>query len=121
MQEKNPKTSNTDIFLEAAMRTIETKTLTLKEERITERKSSAKKSANSWKGLKSAMDNEHAQRFNDILHNLPDREFARVYLKSLEFFKAKIVRQTGDKKPVNDTTINIQVNYAKDDQQKNIK
>jgi len=63
-----------------------------------------------WKGLKIGMDNEHAERFNRILTELPDREFVRVYLKALEFVKPKIIRTTGERNTKGDTTINIQIN-----------
>lgn len=63
-----------------------------------------------WKELKIGMDNEHAERFNNILTELPDREFVRVYLKALEFVKPKIIRTTGERNTKGDTTINIQIN-----------
>jgi hypothetical protein len=65
-----------------------------------------------WKELKVAIDNEHAERFNNILVHLPDREFVRIYLKTLEFVKPKIIRQSGVQAVPTDTTINIQINYG---------
>lgn len=63
-----------------------------------------------WKILKESIDGKHAKRFNDILDTLPDREFVRVYLKAIEYFKPKVVRAAGgirDEKPIQ---INIQIN-----------
>jgi len=63
-----------------------------------------------WDELTEAMTGVHAQRFNDTLTALPDREFIRVYLKALEYFMPKVTRREGgygrDKSP----TINIQIN-----------
>lgn len=70
------------------------------------------KTRKTWKELKVAIDNEHAHRFNNVLNDLPDREFVRVYLKALEFFKPKVIRQGGGQGEVIDQTINIQVNYG---------
>src|SRR5210317_52920 len=66
-----------------------------------------KKTRTTFDELKDAVENEHAERFNNVLHTLPDREFVRVYLKTLEFFKPKVVRQLGDQEKEKDTTINI--------------
>lgn len=57
-----------------------------------------------WGQLRDAMETIHAKRFNQIMFTLPDREFVRVYLKSLEYFKPKVGRVdagavTTDKKP----------------------
>jgi len=71
-----------------------------------------KRTRKNWSELKTAIDNEHAHRFNDILNNLPDREFTRIYLKALEFFKPKVIRQAGARGEVIDQTINIQINYG---------
>ena len=103
-----------DIFTEAAKMTIDqSKTINVKVEKITNHNISLpanKKVRKNWGELREAIDNEHAERFNKILNELPDREFARVYLKSLEFFKPKVIRQAGDKKEEQNTVINIQIN-----------
>lgn len=63
-----------------------------------------------WDDLTAAMTTKHAERFNAILNKLPPKEFVRVYLRALEYFKPKITRQDGiiggNKAP----TINIQIN-----------
>lgn len=61
----------------------------------------------SFQELGVGMDEEHAERFNRVLNALPDREFVRVYLKTLEFFKPKITRTEGDFENKKDSTINI--------------
>jgi hypothetical protein len=103
-----------DIFEEAAKQTIVTtkRSLLLKEETITDTNLTLptnKKTRKNWNQLKKAIDSEHAERFNNILNNLPDREFARVYLKSLEFFKPKVIRQSGDKQEIPDQRIQIEI------------
>lgn len=110
------KPKKSDIFLEAAAQVVkQTKSVTmeLKEEIITEQNinlPSTKKTRKTFKDLKKAMDNEHAKRFNAILIELPDREFVRTYLKALEFFKPKVIRQLGGKENTKTQTINIQIN-----------
>ena len=108
-----------DIFEKAAMQTISQKrSILLTEETITDTNLTLptnKKIRKTWKELKVAIDHEHAKRFNDILNNLPDREFARVYLKSLEFFKPKIIRQGGEKPLETDTLIEVKINKNKDE------
>ena len=63
-----------------------------------------------WKELRESMLGVHAERFNKVMSELPDREFARLYLKSLEYFKPKIVRGANDKDNQLPPTINIQIN-----------
>ena len=104
-----------DIFVQAAEQSINIRTLTIKEENITGANITLPTTyvtRKNWKELKIAIDTEHAERFNRILHELPDREFARVYLKSLEFFKPKVIRQAGGEIKQTDQTINIQINYG---------
>lgn len=99
-----------DIFKEASNAVIK-RTIVLTEEKLTTQNSVPEKPAlivrKTFAELKDAVDNEHAERFNNLLHTLPDREFVRVYLKVLEYFKPKIVRELGGEKNGGDTTINI--------------
>lgn len=62
-----------------------------------------------WLKLSRDMNGKHAKKFNRILSTLNDRDFIRAYMKSLEYFRPKIVRQ--DIKPVEtvDNTININI------------
>jgi adenylate cyclase class IV len=126
MSEEEKKEPEKDIFLEASMqslnakiKTIKTRTVTLEERSEIESiaaevqglqnyKPPTKKSE--WLKLKKDLDNDHAKRFNEILNELPDREFVRVYLKALEFTKPKIIREARQKGAKSDTTINIQIN-----------
>lgn len=104
-----------DIFAEAAKQSINIDTLVINEKSPTKANVDlpiSKKVRKNWSELKIAIDNEHAKRFNDILNNLPDREFTRTYLKALEFFKPKVIRQAGGRGEVVDQTINIQINYG---------
>ena len=119
-QVKTQKVSkNKDIFEEAASIVLkkEIQTIELKSEKQNNEIVVPKKEANvkTWSELTKAINTNHAQRFNEILEKLPDREFVRVYLKGLEFFKPKIIRQTGQKANTGDNTINIQINYGKEE------
>jgi hypothetical protein len=109
---KGEEAASLDIFQEASESVVGKKrTITLTEEDvITESNIEVrydKQTRKNFAELKEAVDNEHAERFNRLLHSLPDREFVRVYLKTLEFFKPKVVRQLGDGGEKKDTTINI--------------
>jgi len=55
--------------------------------------------AENWAQLEDAMVHGHSKRFNDVLNNLPDREFARFFVKLMPFFKEKAKRMPleGDK------------------------
>ena len=118
MKEEENKliTKKVDIFVQAAEEVINNKNeLVLIEDNVTVHNVALPiehKIRKTWKELKVAIDNEHAKRFNDILNNLPDREFTRIYLKALEFFKPKVIRQAGARGEVIDQTINIQINYG---------
>lgn len=103
-----------DIFQEASESIVGKKrTITLTEEDIiTEPNKPMRydaKNRKTFKELKKAVDLEHAERFNNLLHTLPDREFVRVYLKVLEFFKPKVTRQHGDGGTEKDLTVNITI------------
>jgi len=45
-----------------------------------------------WGLLKEAMEGKHSKRFNAILHTCDDIEFAKNYIKILEFVKPKLQR-----------------------------
>lgn len=62
-----------------------------------------------WTNLIRDMNGKHAKRFNQILGTLSDREFMKNYLKSLEYFKPKMVRQDLKFDDTVDRTININV------------
>lgn len=63
---------------------------------------------NAWERLKEDMENGHAERFNNILKRLPDKDFTRIYLKSLEFVKPKLIREKRKRdEEETDSTINI--------------
>lgn len=110
----NKKVEKLDVF-EAATQEVLKRTVTLTEETINNANIDTIpiKAIKGWTDLKKEINSTHAERFNRVLGNLPDREFVRVYLKALEFVRPKIVRGQGDRKNLPDTTINIQVNYSK--------
>jgi hypothetical protein len=117
MQEMDNKSK--DIFEQAASIVLkkEIQTIEVKPEKKNNEIVPHEKTQNvkTWNQLTKAINTNHAQRFNQILEKLPDREFVRVYLKGLEFFKPKIIRQTGQKPNTGDNTINIQINYGKEE------
>ena len=45
-----------------------------------------------WGLLKEAMEGKHSKRFNAILHTCDDIEFAKNYVKLLEFVQPKLAR-----------------------------
>lgn len=121
-----------DIFQESAMRIIKNKDFVIdavieaKEQRkhlksevesddyedenedgVVGKKKYQTRNKKTWEEIKESMKNDHADRFNEILKNLPDREYVRVYLKVLEFVEPKIVRQIADTSGQADKTINI--------------
>ena len=65
---------------------------------------------NAWDRLKEDLEGGHAERFNNILKTLPDKEFARLYLKSLEFVKPKLIREKRSKGENEvDNVINVRI------------
>lgn len=62
-----------------------------------------------WDLLRKMIDGSLTERFIEILMNMPDRDFARNYLKLLEHFKPKITRSEGGSESDNDLTVNIQM------------
>ncbi len=98
-----------DIFQEAARQMIEKNpeySIELVQNKVSVSKAKKKESIN-FKKLEKKVDNEYAQRFNDIMETLPDREFMRNYLKVIEYFKPKVTRGTGDDGPKVNQTINV--------------
>ena len=50
------------------------------------------KKKSQWGLLKEAMEGKHSKRFNAILHTCDDIEFAKNYVKLLEFVQPKLAR-----------------------------
>jgi len=104
---------NDDIFAKALAQTANVieRTMTFTEKTLDTNIVPASK-VKTWEEMRSAMDNEHAEKFNKILTQLPDREFMRIYLKAMEFFKPKVIRTAGERGEKVDKTINIQINLG---------
>lgn len=49
-----------------------------------------------FQNLINAIEGPFAEKFMKIMNNLPDKEFIRYYLKTLEFVKPKISRKEND-------------------------
>ena len=62
-----------------------------------------------WEKLKDLMDGDFTEKFIEQMNLLPSREFIRVYLKMLEFFKPKITREVGIREEVGEKDIHIHV------------
>lgn len=60
-----------------------------------------------WKKIEKAMLGRHAKKFNRIMDEAPDKDFMRYYLKSLEFFKPKVVRAEPKREENEDNTVKI--------------
>jgi len=63
-----------------------------------------------WDSLKNDVVGSHSERFNAILDSLTDKEFVKVYLNILEYFKPKVTRVESVTNPTKNTTINITIN-----------
>lgn len=62
-----------------------------------------------WDRLKKMVDGSLTEKFIDILYNMPDRDFARNYLKLLEHFKPKITRDEGATAVNDDKEITVKI------------
>jgi len=69
-------------------------------------KSMADEGATDWDVLKNMIEGRYAKRFMKALDSMPDKDFVRNYLKVLEHFKPKLMREEG-KGQIEDSTINI--------------
>lgn len=77
--------------------------------------------ARNWNELQVAFATGHTERFNRVMNELPDREFARIYVKIAPFFKEKATRHNSPKGPtvLNQITINVHRNSKdKNDEQR---
>jgi len=63
----------------------------------------------SWLRIEKAMTGDLADRFLKVMETMPDKEFVRVYLKSLEYFKPKIIREERNKEEDKNLTIDVTV------------
>ena len=62
-----------------------------------------------WLKVEKAMTGTLAERFLNVMETLPDRDFMRIYLKTLEYFKPKIIREEREKNEDRDLTINVNI------------
>ena len=62
-----------------------------------------------WDLLKRMIDGSLTERFIEVISAMPDRDFARNYLKLLEHFKPKVTRTEGAEIEKDDKDINIQM------------
>ena len=61
-----------------------------------------------WDLLKKMVEGSFTERFIDVLSRMPDRDFARNYLKLLEYYKPKITRTEGNEEGDREITVNVQ-------------
>lgn len=73
----------------------------------------------SWGNLEKSMQDNHARRFDAILVTMDDEEFAKNYLKALEFFKPKIQRQEIVEETILDRTIKVEYIESESDKDAN--
>lgn len=62
-----------------------------------------------WDLLKKMVEGSLTERFIQVLQGMPDRDFARNYLKLLEYYKPKITRTEGGTDEDKDITVNVQM------------
>lgn len=58
-----------------------------------------------WKKLVKDLKGKHAERMNELLETLPDKQFRIVYPKMLEFMMPKLQRQELVKNPDEDSRV----------------
>lgn len=73
-----------------------------------------------WPELKEAMEGRFADRFMKEMDMLSGREFIRVYMKMIEYFKPKIVRIEGEKDKEDDNVIKIEIHHSNPQQEETI-
>lgn len=71
---------------------------------------------NAFDRLVHDLENRHAERFNQVLSRLPDKDFARLYPKMLEYARSKKMRDKFEKKGEDNNFINIQIITGSDDE-----
>ena len=100
---------NKDIFLEAAKLAANSVLIKPTPVQIEEAVELIDEGDNNWDKIREAIDGKYSKRFMEVLDTLPDREFARNYLKLLEYVKPKVTRK--DETPIGeqDNRIVIQV------------
>jgi len=129
MKNKKAKIELNDIFKESAMKVIKDSSslsvevdsypdsteLINKKDSITESNidiklnNKTKDKKDQWEKLKEMIDGQLTEKFTTELIALPPREYIRVYLKLIEFFKPKITRQISDGNNEVDNEIHIHV------------
>lgn len=119
--------NNEDIFKQAAEESLSKikkekkieieKPIELSQKELAEIKTKKTKDYH-WEKLEKAITGELADKFLNIIKELPDRDFVRYYLKSLEYFKPKVVRQEKEEEKNKDLTINV--NLVKMDEDGNL-
>jgi len=70
---------------------------------------STKAKQDAWENLRDLMEGEFTTEFTKHVKALPPREYIRVYLKLVEFFKPKITREIGVRPDAVDKDIHIHV------------
>ena len=64
-----------------------------------------------WGLLKEAMEGKHSKRFNAILHTCDDIEFAKNYVKLLEYVQPRLARKEYAEEKERDNVIKIVHSY----------
>lgn len=119
-EEKNKKDFLMDVFEESAKEVLDMTNSTvvaptIPQDNVTPGpKTMTPLQAKNWSEINEAMNTYHTERFNRVLQQLPDREFARVYLKALPFFKQHASKNTTES-PTTVNQINITVHRSGED------
>lgn len=118
-KEKNKKDFLMDVFEESAKEVLNMTNSTVVAPTIPDNVTPGPKTmtplqAKNWNEITEAMNTYHTERFNRVLQELPDREFARVYLKALPFFRQHASKNTNET-PTTVNHINITVHRSGED------
>ena len=75
------------------------------------------KATKSWEALMNNLEETHAKRFDAILHTMDDEEFAKNYIKILEYAKPKLQRSEIIDENPNDSIIRIEYVESQSDKE----
>ena len=70
------------------------------------------KKTEQWNALIESLKDEHTQRFNQVLGKLDDRDFIRVYLEILNYWKPKLSAATNMNLNASENSLSLVINAA---------
>jgi hypothetical protein len=70
------------------------------------------KKTEQWNALIESLKDEHTQRFNQVLGKLDDRDFIRVYLEILNYWKPKLSAATNMNLNASENSLSLVINAS---------